>query len=386
MRLPRSATLPKFATAASAAFALTAAYHKNHAPLPFKGADHFAQRSGTVAALRMSVASASTTTSSDGNCGSVRSIHRYPVKSCGGETLDEVLLSRLSALPGDRQYLWVDAAGKFITQRPYEARQGNDGNGVPRLATIDASISPDGSTLRLNAPDATPLEPLLVPTSDSSAGPSRRRDVTLFSGSAKVVDQIEAAGDWFRRWCGIEGACLVKADETATSLADDWRASRVAFQEAAFPGEEASPRTIPLDDGGTILVVSRASLDELNRRLAEKNLPPVNMSRFRPNFVLDLDGLPPHAEDGWREFKLGDVSLRVERPCTRCSTVLVDQEAGTSDDVNWLSKVLARYRLSRPDPAFGSFDLQGTKFGVYCTPLSSGTVKVGDSVQVVQRK
>ena len=79
------------------------------------------------------------------------------------------------------------------------------------------------------------------------------------------------------------------------------------------------------------------------------------------------------------------MSLRVERPCTRCSTVLVDQEAGKSDDVNWLSKVLARYRLSGPDPAFGSFDLQGTKFGVYCTPLSSGTVRIGDSVQVIER-
>ena len=47
--------------------------------------------------------------------------------------------------------------------------------------------------------------------------------------------------------------------------------------------------------------------------------------------MLDLEGFPPHAEDGWREFKLGEVSLRVERPCTRCSTVLVDQEAGKSD-------------------------------------------------------
>lgn len=314
------------------------------------------------------------------------SIHRYPVKSCGGESLDKVKLTRLSPLPGDRQYLWVDAAGKFITQRPYESRQGNGGNGVPQLATIDASYSPDGATLRLNAPDAAPLEPLLVPARDASApgSDSARREVTLFSGKAKVVDQIEAAGDWFRRFCGVEGACLVKADETATSLADDWRASRVAFQTSAFPGEEGASRAIPLDDGGTILVVSRASLDELNAQLAQKGLPPVRMNRFRPNFVLDR--LPAHAEDGWKEIQLGDdVRLRVERPCTRCSTVLVDQEEGTSDEVNWLSKVMARYRLSGPDPAFGGFDLQGTKFGVYCTPLSSGTVRPGDAVTVLER-
>ena len=78
--------------------------------------------------------------------------------------------------------------------------------------------------------------------------------------------------------------------------------------------------------------------------------------------------------------------LAVERPCTRCSTVLVDQERGESDDVNWLSKVLAKYRLSPPDPKYDSFDLQGTKFGVYCTPLNAGTVRAGDEVTVLERK
>ena len=55
------------------------------------------------------------TSSSDDDMGRVQSIHRYPVKSCGGETLDEVGLTRLSPLPGDRCYLWVDAEGKFLT-------------------------------------------------------------------------------------------------------------------------------------------------------------------------------------------------------------------------------------------------------------------------------
>ena len=107
------------------------------------------------------------------------------------------------------------------------------------------------------------------------------------------------------------------------------------------------------------------------------------MARFRPNFV--VDGVAAHAEDGWREVQLGEVRLRVERPCTRCTTVLVDQERGESDGVNWLSKVLARYRLSRPDPGYGGLDLQGTKFGVYCTPLNAGTVRAGDGVRVVSR-
>ena len=313
--------------------------------------------------------------------GVVNSIYRYPVKSCGGQSLDEVRCSRLSSLPGDRQYLWVDKGGKFITQRPHEPRQGNGGKGVPKLSTIEASISSDDSTLRLAAPDEPALEPLIIPKGGMDG---ERREVTLFSGSAKVVEQLGSAGAWFQQFCGIEGARLVKADGEANKLADDWRASRVAFQSAAFQGEEDAPREIPLDDGGTILIISKASLDELNTRLTAKGLTPVAMTRFRANFV--LDGLPAHAEDGWRVVKLGEVTLRVERPCTRCSTVLVDQEAGKSDAINWLSKVLAKYRLSGPDPAYDSFDLQGTKFGCYCTPLSAGMVRRGDAVEVLERK
>ena len=259
---------------------------------------------------KTNVRTSSTTVASTVNtdeAGRVRNIFRYPVKSCGGEELKEVMLSRLSPLPGDRQYLFVDSLGKFLTQRPVESRQGNDGNGVPKLATISASYSADGSTLRLEASDAPQqMEPLVIAAADAGEA---RREVTLFSGQAKVIDQAsQASGEWFRQFCGVEGACLVKSDDEATTLSEDWRESRRNFQSAAFKGEETAPRAIPLDDGGTILLVSQASLDELNTRLAQKSLPPVSMSRFRPNFV--LADLPAHAEDGWREVQLGEVRLK----------------------------------------------------------------------------
>jgi hypothetical protein len=213
-------------------------------------------------------------TSSDDDMGRVQSIHRYPVKSCGGETLDEIGLTRLSPLPGDRRYLWVDAKGKFLTQRPYESRQGNDGYGIPALATISASYSPDGATLRLEAPEGG--EPLIVSAESGEA----RRKVTLFSGSARVVDQaVGAAGEWFRGFCGVAGACLVKSDEeVATTLADDWRESRRQFQAGAFVGEEGAARPIPLDDGGTILLVSQArGMRDLPFELPQSapDLPPI---------------------------------------------------------------------------------------------------------------
>eukprot|EP01045_Picozoa_sp_COSAG04_P014315 COSAG04_NODE_1063_length_8493_cov_6.486181_9_plen_375_part_00 len=289
--------------------------------------------------------------------GRVRTIHRYPVKSCGGEQLDEVRCDRLQPLPGDRAFMWVDAESKFITQRPHEPRQGNGGSGVPAMATIQASYGPDGS-LRLAAPADSRyfgLEPLDVAADDglgSESAPVRR--CTLFSGEALVSEQAESAGAWFGLFagasgCSIPGSRLVKSHAAATTAAQDWRESRRLFQRQVFPGEEEKPRPIPLDDGGTILLVSQGSLDLLNTRLQEQGLAPVPMSRFRPNFV--LDNLPPHAEDGWLEVEIGEVRFRVERPCTRCTTVLVDQGAGVCDGVNWLTKVLAPYRLCAAMPS-----------------------------------
>lgn len=257
--------------------------------------------------------SAPTATASDGAAdgreisarGTVASIHRYPVKSCGGEQLNEVFLERLSPVPFDRAFMWVDADGKFITQRPSEPRQGNGGTciplrckvnnmsitpplaqswvfvstgkGVPAMATIDASITSDGTTLRLSAEGCEPLEV------ETTAGPeATRRECTLFSGRAKVVDQQPViAGEWFAKFCGIEGGCLVRSDPEADSLKDDWRESRVMFQSEAFKGEANVKRSIPLDDGGCILIASQSSVDELNGRLRSASIPEVNMGESR---------------------------------------------------------------------------------------------------------
>ena len=240
------------------------------------------------------------------------SIHRYPVKSCAGEQLATVQCQRLQPLPGDRRYMFVDSENKFITQRPREPRQGNGGLGVPAMATIQASYLPNGG-LRL-APPPRPqsrgLEPLEIEPPTASLP---QLQCTLFAGQAKVTEQPASAGLWFSTFAGIAGAQLVRADEAANTSADDWRESRVAFQAAAFPGEESVKREIPLDDGGTILLVSAAALRHLNRKLVEKGMATVTMDRFRPNFV--VDGVAAHAEDDWLEVQLGEVRRSATMMC-----------------------------------------------------------------------
>jgi uncharacterized protein YcbX len=75
-------------------------------------------------------------------------------------------------------------------------------------------------------------------------------------------------------------------------------------------------------DGFPVLVCSTASLEDLNRRLPAR----IPMERFRPNLV--LEGLPPWAEDRIDTITVGEVTLRLVKPCTRCTIPSIDQCTG----------------------------------------------------------
>ena len=100
-------------------------------------------------------------------------------------------------------------------------------------------------------------------------------------------------------------------------------------------------------DGYPILVISRASLAELNSRLP-KALP---MERFRPNVV--IDGVDAYDEDRIHELRAGPVILRIVKPCTRYH-MTTDQQQGAVDGVEPL-QTLKEYRFDK--------QLRGVAFG-----------------------
>ena len=85
-------------------------------------------------------------------------------------------------------------------------------------------------------------------------------------------------------------------------------------------GIDGSP--ISFANEGQLLVLSQASVRGLQRRLEERhcgqrarggareNVVKVTADRFRPNLVVDGDGLQPHCEDAWREVSIGEIKLR----------------------------------------------------------------------------
>jgi len=120
---------------------------------------------------------------------------------------------------------------------------------------------------------------------------------------------------------------------------------RMRAASARFAG--ATPAPIAFPDGYPILVVNSASLADLNTRLPQ----PMPMERFRPNLV--LEGLPPWAEDRIAAITVGAVTLRLVKPCLRCSIPTLDHLTG--EPAFNVLRVLQGFRFNRA--------LHGVMFG-----------------------
>jgi uncharacterized protein YcbX len=128
------------------------------------------------------------------------------------------------------------------------------------------------------------------------------------------------------------------------------------------PLHAGDDKLVGFADGYAFLVISEASLADLNGRLAH----PVPMERFRANIV--VKGTQPFAEDGWGEFAVGGAVLRMAKPCGRCQVTTTDQSTGEVTGPEPLA-TLAGYRDSKEF---------GARFGMNAVTVKAGLVRVGD--------
>ena len=118
-------------------------------------------------------------------------------------------------------------------------------------------------------------------------------------------------------------------------------------------------------DGYPILIISEASLQDLNSKL-DSALP---MNRFRPNIV--LQNCEPFAEDIWKRIRIGDVEMALVKPCPRCVVTTIDKE--TLEQSKEPLKALGAYRKQKG----------GAMFGMNVIPLNEGGLEVGMSVEIL---
>ncbi len=266
----------------------------------------------------------------------VTSLHIHPLKSCAALDVDALDVAPRGPL-GDRRWMVIDAANRFVTARA-----------DARLVLIHAL--PQGHGLSLTAPGCAPLA-VAAPRNGT------RAKVRVWDDEVDAALADDAAHAWLSALLG-RPLRLVHMDS------DSHRAIEPAL---AAPGDEVS-----FADGFPLLVISRASLEGLNERLEH----PIGMARFRPNVV--IGDCAPHAEDGWRRVRIGRVEFDAVKRCERCVFTTIDPVTAVRDPGGEPLRTLRTYR----DAGNGKDVL----FGMNLIPRATGTLRLGDPVDVIEAR
>ena len=260
----------------------------------------------------------------------------YPVKSLGGILLPKAQLEA-RGLQHDRRWLVVDDNHRFLSQREH-----------PEMALIEVAL--DDNALLLSH-RTKPLAPLRVPFLPQTFDLLK---VSIWDDTVEAVVVGDACNHWLSQALG-RSVRLVYMPDTSPRPAD--------------PDYAHFDTDVSFADGFPYLIIGQTSLDDLNSRLVN----PVEMARFRPNFV--VEGALPYDEDQWYEFEIGNATFWGVKPCARCVMTTVNPQTGQIDGKEPL-KMLASYR-KRGHKIF---------FGQNVITRSAASVETGDGVRVISRK
>lgn len=252
----------------------------------------------------------------------------YPLKSAAQIVVQDIDIDQFG-FRHDRRWMIVDRDDQFVTQRQH-----------PRLCLLQQFLQDD--SLALSAPG--------LPTLVLSSQGSSYRDVSVWRDRCRAIDCGDVAASWISEFLG-QACRIVYFPADARREVDKQYAKH--REVTAF------------SDGFPILLIAQASLDDLNRRLAQ----PIEMRRFRPNLV--VSGCDAYAEDQWKILRIGDVELHVVKPCSRCVIPSIDPATGIKQQEP--TRTLLTYRRKGEKIYFGQNVLVQTQ----------GTLSLGMPVEVI---
>lgn len=254
----------------------------------------------------------------------------HPVKSCGGIDVPIAEMTE-RGLRFDREFAVVGADGVAMTQREH-----------PRMALVGTAIRP--GELLLRVPGASEISVSL----DGEV--SVRRRIRVWDDDCEGADAGDEAAKAFSNYLGARCRLVRRL------------ASHPRLHKSTTLGRSIS---VSFADAYPLLVISEASLADLNRRCPER----IPMDRFRPNIV--LGGVEPYAEDAVAEIVVGDVRLQGANPCVRCAVTTTNQQ--TAERGVEPLRTLATYRRVE----------KGVIFGRNFVTVTTGRVRAGDTVRLV---
>jgi uncharacterized protein len=243
----------------------------------------------------------------------ISELYIYPIKSLGGIKVNEVQITD-RGFQYDRRWMLTDANNRFLTQREHAS-----------MALLQTVLVDNGiEVYQKNNADNKIVIPFVFEQ-------KKKITVTVFDDICEAITINDEIDEWFSRYA------IEQRNITAFS------------------------------DGYPILMISEASLADLNGRLEE--VLPIN--RFRPNLV--IEGVAPFEEDSMKHFTINGISFYVVKPCDRCVITTINQQ--TIEKGKEPLKTLATYRMKNNKIYFGQNVIPG----------AIGKIKTGDAVNMVSR-
>jgi uncharacterized protein YcbX len=223
---------------------------------------------------------------------------------------------------GDRQFFVIDERGRML-----------NGKQLGLLQRVVAAFDPGTRVLAVEFPDG--------------------------SSVSGIVDGGEPV---LARFYSRElGGTLVEGAWSAALSAHAGQPLRLVETESAVDRGEK----------GAASLISRASLERL---AGEAAIDEVDARRFR--MLIEVDGLAPHAEDGWigSRFRIGHSVIQFEGNIGRCLVTSRDPDSGEVDlpTLDLLRGYRAELETTEPLP-----------FGIYGRVLVPGAVAVGDLIEEI---
>jgi uncharacterized protein YcbX len=281
----------------------------------------------------------------------VTGLNTYPVKSCAGVALERSRVTP-TGLELDRDFMVVDDDDDFLSQRK-----------VPELALVVPRIGE--TSITLTAPGMEDIDiPLQLERDDD-------RLVTATVHDKPIVGQIvaEDLNEWFTDFLP-----RYKQNRRFRLLHVRNDLPRYIKERYRRPG---ASNQVGFADGSSMLLATEPSLAQLNAQMDA----PVPMNRFRPNIVVDGEGLAAYDEDRWTQVRIGALMAFVVKASDRCVTTDVDQQTAVTGK--------AVRRALRARKGVNAYDETNT--GVFFAQnlnhvyTPGVTIGVGDSLEVVER-
>ncbi|HVB88674.1 MAG TPA: MOSC domain-containing protein [Beijerinckiaceae bacterium] len=252
---------------------------------------------------------------------SVLSLHRHPVKGLSPEPLDQVRLTRGEYFPGDRLYAIENGPSGFDPAAPVF---------LPKIKFL--MLMKQGALAALQ---------------------------TRYEDAMRVLK------------ISREGALLLRADLGR----EEGRAAVASFMAEFCKGQlRGPPRVLEAPPGfrftdslrsGFVSILSKATVGEIEKMIGKA----IDPMRFRANIL--VEGTDPFEENEWvgQTLECGPLRLGVNKRIERCNATNVRPGTGERD-LDLLRAMLK---------AYGHIDC-----GVYASVISSGPLKVGDTLRLAQ--